>query len=40
MIEEEKEDVAMMVEWLRENEPTQNRMFEEQDKKRGNIHHR
>ena len=29
--DEEKEHVAMLVDWLRENDPTQNKMFEEHD---------
>ena len=29
--DEEKEHVAMLVEWLRENDPAQNKMFEEHD---------
>jgi hypothetical protein len=29
--DEEKEHVSMLVEWLRENDPTQNKMFEEHD---------
>jgi hypothetical protein len=28
---EEKEHVAMLVEWLRKNDPTQDRMFKEHD---------
>ena len=29
--DEEKEHVAMLVEWLRQNDPTQDKMFEEHD---------
>ncbi|MFP4641583.1 MAG: ferritin [Dehalococcoidia bacterium] len=29
--DEEKEHVAMLVEWLRENDPTQDKVFEEHD---------
>ncbi len=29
--DEEKEHAAMLVEWLRENDPTQDKMFEEHD---------
>ncbi len=29
--DEEKEHVAMLVEWLRENDPTQDKMFEQHD---------
>ena len=30
-MDEEKEHVAMLIEWLRENDPTQDKMFEEHD---------
>lgn len=30
-MDEEKEHVAMLVEWLRKNDPTQDEMFEEHD---------
>ena len=30
-MDEEKEHVAMLVEWLRENDKTQDKMFEEHD---------
>jgi len=30
-LDEEKEHVAMLVEWLRENDPIQDKMFEEHD---------
>lgn len=29
--DEEKEHVAMLIEWIRKNDPTQDRMFEEHD---------
>jgi len=29
--DEEKEHVAMLIEWLRQNDPTQDKMFEEHD---------
>ena len=29
-MDEEKEHVAMLIEWLRKNDPTQDKMFEEQ----------
>ncbi len=29
--DEEKEHVAILVEWLRQNDPTQDKMFEEHD---------
>jgi len=29
--DEEKEHVAMLVEWLRQNDPTQDKMFKEHD---------
>jgi len=28
-MDEEKEHVAMLIEWLRKNDPTQDKMFEE-----------
>jgi len=30
-MDEEKEHAAMLIEWLRKNDPTQNKMFEEHD---------
>jgi len=30
-MDEEKEHAAMLIEWLRENDPTQDKMFEEHD---------
>jgi hypothetical protein len=30
-MDEEKEHVAMLVEWLRKNDPTQDKVFEEHD---------
>ena len=30
-MDEEKEHVAMLIEWLRKNDPTQDKMFEEHD---------
>ena len=30
-MDEEKEHVAMLMEWLRKNDPTQDKMFEEHD---------
>ena len=30
-IDEEKEHAAMLIEWLRKNDPTQDKMFEEHD---------
>jgi hypothetical protein len=30
-MDEEKEHAAMLLEWLRKNDPTQNKMFEEHD---------
>jgi hypothetical protein len=30
-MDEEKEHAAMLIDWLRKNDPTQNKMFEEHD---------